>query len=285
MRIQNYREAHTLFRTFKKGLAKQPRDLIFYQYNKLEKFDAESVIADFDDPLSTPVWLEKTFGEGRVLLFNNTVDDGWNLQVPGRIPYVIMMINACEHLGARPSARNNLFIGDFIAVQMTSDKFQKTFVLDTPGEGQISLSPEAPKGETATFWVRYPAAPPDRKEGEMRPTENEGLRFAGKYTLSVQNAKLDERPLAYFGVNLPPRSSSPEELHKAEGNLDRIKHDEIRRRLPDFKFEVIGNRNEKDQSVDLKPPAAGLWKHLLYALMMLLALESTLAWLFGRAKQ
>jgi hypothetical protein len=196
-----------------------------------------------------------------------------------------MMINACEYLGARPRGRNNLFIGDFIAVQMTSDKFQKTFVLDTPGEGQISIAPEAPKGDTATFWIRYPAPPPDRKEGETKPTENEGLRFAGRYTLEKTQRKDDERPLAYFAVNLPPRTTAPEDLHKAEGNLARIDDEEIRRRLPDFKFELIGKASGGSQNIDLKPPAAGLWKHLLYVLMILLGLESMLAWLFGRAKQ
>ncbi len=287
-RIQNYQRGHRIFSAFDKGLAKAPRELVFYQYFRLEKHDAAGVVADLDDNFSTPLWLEKAYGEGRVLFFNNTMDEAWNLQVPGRPPYAVMMIRACEILGSRPVGRRNLFVGDFISMQMTADKFQRDFVLDTPavpgGEGQITISPSAPSAESQTFWIKYPQPPPERREGEPKPTENEGLRWSGRYRLDRSNARLDERPIAYFAVNLPPRVAGPEELHRAEGNLERIGEDELRKRFPDFKFEVIG-RADNTGGVDLKAPAAGLWKHLLYALMILLGLETLLAWVFGKAKQ
>ncbi|MBI2932980.1 MAG: VWA domain-containing protein [Planctomycetes bacterium] len=283
VRVQSYREAHPIFRTFSKGLAKAPRELVFYQYFRLEKFDAEDVVARLDDNFATPLWVEKRFGEGRVLLYNSTMDDGWNLQVPGRPPYVVMMKTACEHLGARPSGLRNLFIGDFIGLQMTADKFQNTFTLDTPGEGQISISPEVPKREGGTFWIKYPTPPPEHPVERPDSIENEGLRSAGLYKLDRLNPRPEERPVAYFAVNMPPRVVSPEELHRAEGNLARIPVAEIRRRWPDFRFELIGEK--VGEEVALTPPAAGLWKYLLYVLVGLLGLESVLAWLFGRAKQ
>jgi hypothetical protein len=279
---------HRVFSVFKKGLQHAPRDLIFYQYYKLDKVEPASVIADYDDATGTPLLVEKVFGEGRgkVLLWNNTVDGDWNAGIVGRPPYLPVMRSAMEHLSSRPAERKNLMIGDFLQHTMTVDQYQPVFVLDTPGEGQISISPTAPKSDDKFITVHYPVRRPTAKPEDVgkKPLENEGLKFAGRYTLAKPQTKEDERPVSYFACNLPPKSVTPEEMLRLEGNLDRIGDDELTRRFPDFKFELVGKRTRGGE-MDVQRDPGHLWKYLLYLLAAFLVLESVLAWLFGRAKQ
>jgi hypothetical protein len=114
---------------------------------------------------------------------------------------------------------------------------------------------------------------------------NEGLRHAGRYRLTRSAAKEEERLLAWFASNVPPRSTAPEEVAVAEGNLDRIGREEIQKRFPDFRVEFRGEKRQGSTDMDLSaPPAAGLWKHALYLLAGILVLESVLACLFGRSQ-
>ena len=115
--------------------------------------------------------------------------------------------------------------------------------------------------------------------------ENEGLRHAGPYRIEDPAASDDrEKLVAMFAVNMPPDSPTPEAVHMAEGNLDRISPDEIERRYPEFKVEFLGGKKEGQQEIDVTPPSGNLWKYLLWLLLGFLLIESVMALLFGRAK-
>ncbi|MHC4607356.1 MAG: hypothetical protein ACYTAF_10585, partial [Planctomycetota bacterium] len=115
--------------------------------------------------------------------------------------------------------------------------------------------------------------------------DNEGLQDRGAYTLAKKGAEEDDPPVARFACNISPADTSPERIYRCEGNLARMKWDEIRERYPDFKCTLVGERGEKDQAVDIEAPPGGIWKLLLYLLLGLLVTEMIVAWLFGRAKQ
>jgi hypothetical protein len=283
LRMNHINYDHKMFAVFKKGLQHAPRDLIFYQYYKLDKVLPEHMVADYDDATGTPVVMDKPYGEGRVLAFNNSIDGDWNAGIPGRPPYLPLMISAMEHLSARPLNRRNLMIGDPIVHVMPAAQYQEKFLLETPTEGQLTIAPAAPKGDEKFVRVVYPLPrSTDRKPEDKKPLDNEGLKFSGRYAL--RTVREDDKPVSFFACNVPPRVPSPEELARAEGNLERIGKDELMQRYPDFKFVVTGEKNTAG-SVDIQKDPSHLWKYLLYLLAGFLVIESILAWVFGRSKQ
>jgi hypothetical protein len=283
LRMNHINYDHKLFSVFKKGLQHAPRDLIFYQYYRLEGANREHQIADLDDALASPLFIEKKYGDGKVILFTSTIDGDWNAGVPGRPPYLPVMRSAMEYLSSRPLQSKNLVVGEGIVHVMTADKYQPNFRLETSMEGEITLSPSAPKNEDKFVRVFYPLTRA-KKEGEQRAAENEGLKFAGRYALKRTDAKEEEKPVSFFACNLPPRLVSTEELARAEGNLEHIGKDELMQRYPDYKFVLIGDVDSSG-GVNLQKDPSHLWKYLLYLLAGFLVIESILAFVFGKAKQ
>jgi hypothetical protein len=282
-RIARFADTHPVFRAFQKRSKASLYDLVFYRYFKVKDFDPDRVLAAFDDNLGSPLLLEKTLDEGKVLLFTSSIDDEWNFGIPGHPPYLILMREIAQHLSSRPSARRNLFVGELILADFPVELYQPPFLLDTPRDGTVTLPASAPAEGETTFKVFYPQR---AKANDPRILYNEGLRHAGKYRLTRSAAKEEDRLLAYFAVNVPPRAPTAEEVHAAEGNLERISREEIQSRFKDFKVEFRGHKKEGDQEIDVRPPpASSLWKYLLYLVLGFMLLESTLAWLFGRTKQ
>jgi hypothetical protein len=280
-RIAKFTVGHPIFRNFQKRTMAALYDLVFFKYYKVKEFDPEKVLASFDDPASSPLILEKSLDEGKVLLFTSTIDDEWNAGIPGHPPYLPLMWDICRYLASRPSARRNLFVGDLIQLDLPAEQYQPPFVLETPVEGSVTLSATAPEKDEKFFRLYYPSR---AKTNDARVLVNEGVRHAGKYRLTRQATKEDERVVAYFAVNVPPRSPTPEEIDQAEGNLDRITRENLVRQYPEFKVEFRGEMQKSE--IDLSPPpASSLWKYLLYLLLGFMLLESSLACLFGRAKQ
>ena len=183
---------------------------------------------------------------------------------------------------ARPLNRRNLFVGDLIQLDLPVEQYQPPFLLETPGEGTLTLPATAPEREQKFFRLFHPA---QSRIEDPKVLRNDGLRLGGAYRLLKIAAKEDEKLVTWFAVNLDPKDPSPEEIHAGEGNLDRISREEIQRRYPDFKVEFRGEKREGRQEIDVTPPpASGLGRHLLYLVAGFLLLESAMACLFGRGK-
>jgi hypothetical protein len=194
------------------------------------------------------------------------------------------MWDTCRYLASRPSARRNLFIGELIQFDLPVEQYQPPFVLETPSalEGKVTLPASAPEKDQKMVRLFYPAK---AKSTDPKKLDNEGLRHAGIYKLTRNAQKEEERLLAYFAVNVPPRSPTAEEIRLAEGNLERISKEQIQKEYPEFKVEFRGEKQGNKEEIDVAPPASGLWKYLLYVLLGFLLIESVLACLFGRGKQ
>ncbi len=287
LRMNHVNFDHKIFGVFKKGLQHAPRDLVFYQYYRLDKVDTEAVVvSDYDDPFGTPLFLDRKFGDGHVILYNNTLDGDWNAGIQGRAPFLPIMHSAMEQLCARPLTNRNLFVGQPLIHVMAVGQYVKQFRLETATEGEITIAPRDPKTGETSIAIVYPMAKVmDRKPDEkLRPMDNEGLKTAGRYVLRRGDAKEDDRPVSFFACNVPPRTVTPEELVRAEGNLERIGPDELMSRYPDFKFDLIGSKTAAG-GVDVQKDPSHLWKYLLYLLAGFLVIEAILAWVFGKAKQ
>jgi uncharacterized membrane protein len=280
-RISRFAAGHPVFRPFQKRAMAALYGLVYYKYYKAKDFDPDRVLAALDDNFGSPLLLEKPFGEGRVLLFTSSIDAAWNAGNPAFAPYVILVREIGQFLSSRPHAQRNLFVGDLLLADLPVELHQPPFLLETPVDGAVTLPTTAPKDDRF-FRLFYPAR---QKSDDPRVLRNEGLRHAGRYKLTRSAAKEEERLLAWFAVNVPPRRPVPEEILLAEGNLERIEREEIQKRFPDFKVEFRGEKREGSPEMDLSsPPAGGIWKHALYLVLGFLVLESVLACLFGRSQ-
>jgi uncharacterized membrane protein len=280
-RIARFAVHHPMFRTFQKKAMAALYDLVFYKYCRVKDFDPDKVLAALDDNFSTPLFLEKTLEEGKVILYTSTIDHEWNAGIQAHPPYLPLMWDLCRHLSARPPNRRNLIVGDLLHLDLPVEIYQPPFLLETPLDGSVTLPATAPESDQKFFRLFYPAR---AKTDDPKVFRNDGIRHAGKYRLIRQAAKEDL--LAWFAVNVEPRQATPEEIHAAEGNLERISKEEIQRRFPDFKVEFRGQKRDGGQEIDVvPPPASGLWKHLACLLVGFLLLESVLAGLFGRGQR
>lgn len=281
-RINKFNPHHTIFEIYRDKLKGAVYGIVFWKYYKVKGFDPDQVIATFDDNFSSPAFVEKRFGEGKVVLLTTAIDDEWSHNWPGKNPYVPIVWNTARYLATRPSAQRNLFVGDLIHVELPVESYRPPFHLEVPLEGSVELSAVAPK-EQNFFSLDYPSP---SKTDDPKVLRNEGVRNAGPYRLKSQPQGENERLLAVFGVNLPPRAPTPDEIQASEGNLERISKEDIQIRFPEFKVEFRGERKEGEQEIDLSPPPdSNVWKYLLYLILGFLLLESVLACLFGRGKQ
>jgi len=281
--IKEFNAHHPVFAPFRSG--RGPYSLIFYQHFRLEKFDPMGVLATLDDPLNSPLLVEKKFGEGKVMLYTSTINNEWDAGVGGMPAFAAIVWSLAPYLSSRPLGAKNLQIGDLIQHSMTAEKYAGTFMMDTPSEGQTTIAIKRPQPDSRWFTVFYPGTSSQARQEEGKPAVNEGLKFAGKYALVRPRTGPggDDLLMSYFACNLPPRTTSAEEITRCEGNLETLTVEDIRRRYPDFKFHVA---EERESAVVSESQATSrIWKYLLYLLCGFLALETFLAWYFGRAKQ
>ena len=281
-RIAKFDTRHPCFRSFQKRAMASLYGLVFYKYWKLKEPDPDRILAALDDNFGSPLLMEKAFGDGKVLLFASGLDDEWNFGVPAHPPYLVLLWEMGQYLASRPSTRRNLFVGDLLSIDLPVEMYQPPFILESDKDGAVTLPAQAPKDERF-FRLSHPGG---SKTDDPRLLGNQGIRHAGRYKLTRSASKEEERLIAWFAVNMPPRGTSPEELQMAEGNLERISREEIHTRFPDFKVEFRGEKREGRTEMDLAaPPASGLWKLALYLVAGFMLIESVLACLFGRGKQ
>merc|ERR1711976_258572 len=72
-----------------------------------------TVIAAFDHPKKYPAFIEKIYGDGKVILATTTADKAWNNLHSDRFGYVflIMIHEFIQYLVSPPIDKNNLFVG------------------------------------------------------------------------------------------------------------------------------------------------------------------------------
>jgi len=208
----------------------------------------------FQDDQETPALVEGAVGnKGKSIFFATSADDAWN-ELPEYPEYLVLMNEVVYYLMAESPARRNPRL--FEPITRTFHRF----IAD--------VSMTRPDGERAPVQVRIPeggkgaiVAYPDTDE-------------PGAYELrSAESFSDEERPgiegYDVFCVNVDPD----------EGNVERTTRDRVRIAYPDFKF---------DFEVDSPKAEAGptrnegeLWRHLAFAVLVLVFLESFLAQKFG----
>jgi hypothetical protein len=264
----------------------------------VEGADPKSILIRLDDPAGSPLLLEKRFGDerraGRVMLYTSSLDHDWTAGNPGSPIWPILMLDIALVLASPPGTELNLAIGETIALRLPARLYGE-FTLALPDERLEEPSRSDMRPGESGFWIYYPRQPEaaPAPPAPSAPAENEGLKLAGFYLLTRQGKSEAggprAEPVAAFAVNVPPRQPTREAILHSESNLERIAYEADApaplKDFPDFAARVISQKDSGTQQVSVQHQESGFWRHLAFALLGLLALESLLALLFGLRKR
>ncbi|MDA0840311.1 MAG: BatA domain-containing protein [Planctomycetota bacterium] len=247
---------HPILRMFR-GLGSAPLSSpIIFDYVKVTADKESKVVCPLNS--GSPGILEKHSGLGSCLFFPFTADTDWT-NLPKKPVFLPILYESILHLVRNVDPRANVGVGEVFrrilhpkeyAAKFTVARLDGSFAVDR--EEAPSKVSGTPAG--AGFLLSY------------EQTEKSGV-----YRVSSTAAD-EELASNYFCVNLPDD----------ESDLVRVMPDSIKAALPDFEFHYVKDvTNLKLETAENRNPR-GIWKHCLWAVLVLVCIESILAHRFGK---
>lgn len=231
------------------------------------------LLARLTDSESSPVVIEHTFGDGRVMLLTTPVDADWNTWPQDHHSYVLFMQFLSRYM-AHSTARAGLIeIGQPIKVALDLVRHKVEATLIRPSGEQIGLHP-----------VQDPPASVDPKK-EI-PSSGASDSVAAEASWRVSTGETDTP--GFYRVNLTLHGGAAEtvlfaaNLAAEESNLAAVEAGELKQQLQGSRVEMI----EADALLAVQGDVAKAewWLFLLGGLGIVLGAEQALAWLFGRRR-
>lgn len=225
------------------------------------------VLATFNDTQRTPAFVERRFGDGRVLAMTIPVDGDWH-SWPTDPSYIITMLETARYLAGSTAGQGNLVVGQPIDHPLDVARYNIEADFLAPGQEQATTLRAREKGEaeTAATTDGSPAGANGRSVFHLDRTPR-----CGMYELML-NRYDGRRERVLFAANLDP----------AEGDLTPLAHS-------------AAEKVARGENVKLVEGAAALvggvtggraemWRWVLAALVLVLCADSFLAWTFGRRR-
>ncbi len=228
----------------------------FQQLLVMEADEDVRVIARFDDEAKSPAILERPLDRGRVLLFATSIDGAWNDLVRIPIAFLPLTHDTVYHLSGQDHHVHNLPVGSALRRQLSTYPSNKNIPLTFPSGDQQYFPVEASvtvedDRETFSFLIAPMAE----------------LYQPGVYRLSLNE---DPDDVELFALSLDP----------AEGDLRRFSPREFERSFEGIRV-LSADSLELELSTDESRRGGELWKYLIAAAALFLALESLFAWRIG----
>jgi len=218
-----------------------------WRYRKLTMPPGSTAAVALAYSTGDPAIVEAPRGRGRALVVSTTADAGWS-SWPLHPSYPAVMEQLILQAAAGRLAGRNVRVGQPI------DQALPASALDAP------VTVVAPGGESTPLKLRA--------DGDVARLHYEGTDLAGVYQ-------------ARLGPPVAANSSFAANPDPAESDPARLDQTGLREALPGWSFAYL------DDGQSLIPDAAAvgrrgeLHRHLLYAVLALILIESLLAWRFG----
>jgi hypothetical protein len=221
--------------------------------------DQARVLARWNNPARSPAVLDRTLGEGHVLLWTTTADragNDWPIE-----PSFVLAVREAVRGSARPTRlANTVTAGEPMRRAIRSDQPVTNARLNAPGGDEpralsVVPLPESPgEGGAPSVEVRVP-----------------DTRRAGLYRIAWDEGALGTRQDSY-AANPDPRESA----------LERIAATELKSKLEPLAVDVVVARS--DDAGLFSPTGREIWRDLAGALLVLLIGESIFATWSGRSR-
>ncbi len=244
--IEKVNTEHPLFSKFKESEIKELKKTRFSGFYEL-KYDAAdpsvTVLASFNNGM--PAIVAKKCGKGNTIIIATGANRRWSDLVikPMFLPF---MYEAVYFLSSGTEERRNLKIGDKISRTISFLEAQGVRLMTPDNRQAVYRSSISPEGRVLDF---------------------DGTDEPGFYRL-----QLGEKNDAY-AVNLDT---------KYESDTERVDRALLQKLGPKEKFFIIEEGADTRQLITQGRKGLGIWKELLLLAVLLLALESYLAYRFGK---
>lgn len=222
--------------------------------------DSVRVLARWNNPSRAPAVIERTLGEGRVLLWTTTADRAgteWPIE-----PSFVLAVREAVRGSARPTPfGNTITAGERMARVVYSNHQVANAKLSPPGGGEPKALRATPLNEDSQDQDRGPAF--EIAAGDTRK--------AGVYRISW-----DEGPL---GTQQDVYAANPD---ARESDLERIGEKEVKAILDPLSIEIATMRG--NDSHLFAPIGREIWRDVAVVLLVLLIVESIFATWVGRSR-
>jgi hypothetical protein len=207
------------------------------------------IILTLADDDGSPFLAEKSFGEGRVLLYTTAADLEWS-NFPHSILYLALMQESARYVVRPDSGATTLTVGAPIVIRYDPKRIAP----------QVAVVPPAELGGAP---IKLLSA----REGKQLFYRYERTLVAGTYDLRLKTPEGEDfvRPYVF---NVDP----------SEGDLARANLERIRRAVPGSRVERAGDESAFDTA---ESDRTEFWRTLIYCLIAIAAVETLLAWRFG----
>jgi hypothetical protein len=204
-------------------------------------------ISSFSDRANSPAFVERRFGNGRVLVFASTASARWH-DWPANPSYPVFVQELFSFLSRTPTQDHTARVGAPIERAVEAQFIDGSVILKTP---------------------RYPEQPAirltPRPIGEQMRVIFTDTGRAGVYELALENG--GSQRVDRFARNVDP----------AEGELAKADPAAIASALGDAPVRLMPNLATAELDLREKGRGKEFWKYVLLALLAVLAIEQTLA--------
>ena len=217
------------------------------------------VVLRFND--RSPAVMERSFGQGRVVMFASTADTAWNDLAVKPAVYVPLLYRTLGAIVGRQDESMNLLAGEKLVLHPPADLLGRDAVVTEPRGSRDGDDP-ATKPQQHTLRV---------EQVDREPT----LQFDGTDTAGAYALRLGDLPPVAFAVQQDPIESDP-----APADADQLK---LLASVADV-IEPNGAAQPLKTMIEQKRIGTEIWQPLAYAVLALAACEMLMAHWFSKPK-
>lgn len=236
------------------------------------------VVSRLNDRESSALLVERSVGDGRVMLFTTTADADWTAW-PQDASFVIAALEVVQYLAPTTTDEGTVRVGRALIAPIDVSRYQAEARVTPPGTGETTMVQaqmidlEA-RGEAEDATVAAPDDAGPEPPAERRATmalRYDQTRRAGLYRVRLSGHDGSSRELL-FAANIDP----------AEGDLAPMATDTLGKQLGESNVQLVDGEDYLDQ--DTAGGRVELWRTLAVLLLIVLCTEQFLAWTFGRRR-
>ncbi len=218
------------------------------------------VLARLNDPDRSPLLVERSLGDGRVLMATTSADGDWH-DWPSDPSYVVTMLELARYLSRPTAGRGNLATGQTITHPVDVSTYDSQVAVRRPGTDQATTIQAATDRPADGGLIDSPLL-----TATFDPTDD-----AGFYEMQLTRHG-GGTATVLFAVNVAAD----------EGDLVAADRSQLRQRLDTDKVQLASGPAALNEGV--VGGRVELWRTFAIALVVILMLEQTLAWWFGHKR-
>ena len=225
----------------------------FYEFIAAIPAPGAHVLARFDDSAGSPLLVERSFGNGKVLLWTSSIDPAWNRVPDSGKTFVPLVLELLQNLRSREDGVRTVGVGDDVTVIV--DEFPRDASLVRPSGGQQRIEGDALE-RADQRWTLPPLS---------------GSLFSEVGVFEVRSQGALSEPIAV-------------QLVGTESDLARATPAEVEAVHPALVVAELTSDGSSTDSAASKPRRGEIWRWLAMAALLFLVFESLFGAYIGRRR-